>query len=33
MVEVRKENRRVSLPNKGGLTFEGPWTLYWEEIA
>jgi len=33
MVAVREENRRGSLPNKGGLSLRGPWTLYFEEVA
>jgi len=33
MVEVRKENRRVSLLNKGGLSLRGLLTPYCEEVA
>jgi len=33
MVAVRKENRRVSLPNKGGLSLGGLLAHYYEEVA
>jgi len=33
MVAVRKENRKVSLPNKRELPLRGLWTLYCEEVA
>ena len=33
MVAVREENKKGSLPNKGGLSLRGPWTLYFEEVA
>ncbi len=33
MVAVRKENRRGSLPNKGGLSLRGLLVPYYEEVA
>jgi hypothetical protein len=33
MVAVREENRRGSLPNKGGLSLWGLWTLSSEEVG
>jgi hypothetical protein len=33
MVAVREENRRVSLPNKGGLSLRGLLAPYCEEVA
>jgi len=33
MVAVRKENRRGSLPNKGGLSLRGLLAPYYEEVA
>jgi hypothetical protein len=33
MVEVKEENGRVSLPNKGGLSLRGLWAPYCEEVA
>jgi hypothetical protein len=33
MVAVRKENKRVSLPNKGGLLLRGLLAPYCEEVA
>jgi len=33
MVEVRKENRRVSLANKGGLSLRGLLAPYCEEVG
>jgi hypothetical protein len=33
MVAVRKENRRVSLPNKGGLPLRGLLAPYCKEVA
>jgi hypothetical protein len=33
MVAVRKEIRRKSLPNKGGLLLRGLWAPYCEEVA
>jgi hypothetical protein len=33
MVAVRKENRRGSLPNKGGLPLRGLLAPYYEEVA
>jgi len=33
MVAVREENRKGSLPNKGGLSLRGLRTLYCGEVA
>jgi len=33
MVAVREENRRESLPNKGGLSLRGLLAPYYEEVA
>jgi len=33
MVAVREENRRVSLPNKGGLSLRGLLAPYCEEVG
>jgi hypothetical protein len=33
MVVIEKENRDVSLPNKGGLSLRGLWTLSCEEVG
>jgi len=33
MVAVREENRRGSLPNKGGLSLRGLLASYCEEVA
>jgi hypothetical protein len=33
MVAVREENRRVSLPNKGGLSLRGLLAPHCEEVA
>jgi len=33
MVAVREENRRGSLPNKGGLSVRGLWAPYCREVA
>jgi hypothetical protein len=33
MVAVREENRRRSLPNKGGLSLRGLLTSHCEEVA
>jgi len=33
MVAVREENKRGSLPNKGGLLLRGLLSPYYEEVA